>query len=403
MMAALFWLGLVNIFLRSSMGVMAPELAAELALSPTMLGMIASAFFLSYAVFQIPTGMLLDRFGPRIVISGLFVLTVLGTLLFASATNSTMMLLSRVLMGLGCAGIFSGAFMLIGRFYPSDKFTVIGGTLNSFAMMGTFLATIPLAYLVTTIGWRQSFYLIAIAVAVIVLLAAVSIRNWPADGASEGISGSEESLVQIFKGVGEVFRTPGVLGIATGGLSLSSGGTILGIWGGPYLNDVHGLSETGRGEVLLFLALAGVIAHYIFGRLARILDSLKKLVLGGTTAIILIMGTLALWPSPPLWAVTALFAALGLACGFPTIVLAHGRALMPAHLIGRGMTTVNTGVMVSIALMQIAVGAIIGTTSIEGEAVDDGSYRLAFGFMALMAVVTWFCYFRVKDCPPSDQ
>jgi predicted MFS family arabinose efflux permease len=403
MMAALFWLGLVNIFLRSSMGVMAPELAAELALTPTMLGLIASAFFLSYAIFQIPTGMLLDRFGPRIVISGLFILTVLGTLLFASATNSTVMLVSRVMMGLGCAGIFSGAFMLIGRFYPSDKFTVIGGTLNSFAMMGTFLATFPLAYLVTAIGWRESFYMIAIAVAFFVLLAAISIRNWPNDSVVEKVSGNKESFTQIFKGVGEVFRTPGVLGIATGGLSLSSGGTILGVWGGPYLNDVHGLSETGRGEVLLFMALAGVVAHYMFGRLARALDSLKLLVLGGTTMIIIIMVTFALWPTPPLWAVTVLFAALGLSCGFPTILLAHGRSLMPAHLIGRGMTTVNTGVMISIALMQIAVGAIIGATITDGAVGADVGYRMAFGFMALMAVVTWVFYSRVHDCPPSEQ
>ncbi|MDP6707308.1 MAG: MFS transporter, partial [Alphaproteobacteria bacterium] len=65
MMVALYGLALANIFLRSSMGVLAPELAAELALSSKMLGLIASAFFFSYAAMQIPTGLLLDRFGPR--------------------------------------------------------------------------------------------------------------------------------------------------------------------------------------------------------------------------------------------------------------------------------------------------------------------------------------------------
>ena len=157
MMAALYGLGLANIFIRSSMGVLAPELAVDLALSPEMLGAIASAFFLSYALMQIPTGLMLDRFGPRLTVNGLFLLTVIGTLLFALSPSGPIMLIARILMGVGCAGVFAGAFLVIARFYPPARFTPIGATLNSFAMLGTFLATIPLAYLVTIIGWRESF------------------------------------------------------------------------------------------------------------------------------------------------------------------------------------------------------------------------------------------------------
>ena len=399
MMSALFWLALANIFLRSSMGVLAPELAADLRLNPATLGAVASAFFFAYAIFQIPTGMLLDRFGPRRTVSGLFVLTALGTLLFALAPNGPVMFAARVLMGLGCAGIFSGAFMLIGRFYPEDRFTVIGGTLNSFGMLGTFLATFPLAYLVSAIGWRESFLWIAAATIVLLLLTGFSLRDWPPDGEKPRISGAEERWPDIVAGLVAVFRTPGIWGIASGGISLSAGNTFLGIWGGPYLNDVHGLSETGRGEVLLYMALSGVAGHFLSGRLARAINSLKHVVLGGTAAIIMIMAAFAILPAPPLWLVTLLFFALGAACGFPTILLAHGRALMPAHLIGRGMTTVNTGVMISIALMQVAIGGIIAGTASWLDLAD--AYRSAFGFVAVMAVVTFLIYRRVPDIKPS--
>ncbi|SVA84420.1 uncharacterized protein METZ01_LOCUS137274, partial [marine metagenome] len=131
MMAALYGLGLANIFIRSSMGVLAPELAMDLALPPEMLGAIASAFFLSYALMQIPTGLMLDRFGPRIIMSGLFLLTVVGTLLFALSPSGTAMLIARILMGIGCAGVFPGAFLGIARFYPPARFTPLGATLNS--------------------------------------------------------------------------------------------------------------------------------------------------------------------------------------------------------------------------------------------------------------------------------
>jgi len=401
MMAALYGLGLANIFIRSSMGVLAPELAADLALSPAMLGAIASAFFLGYAVMQIPTGLLLDRFGPRLIVIGLFLLTVIGTLLFALAPSGPLLLLARVLMGMGCAGVFAGAFLIIARFYPPARFTPIGATLNSFAMLGTFLATIPLAYLVTAIGWRDSFLWIGIAMALVALLAVLTLRDQPKGVNAATTRERQESLRDVLAGSWAVMRTPGILSITSGGLALSAGNTILGIWGGPYLYDVHGLSETERGGVLIFMAMAGVAGHFLYGQAARIFNTLKGLVLGGTVCIAAILGTLALLPAPSLVTVAALLALLGLVCGFPTILLAHGRTLVPDHLIGRGLTTVNTGIMVAIAAMQMAVGALIGTVAVKatGQASPEG-YRAAFGFIAVMAMVTFVIYSRTKDHKP---
>ncbi len=403
MMSALYGLGLANIFIRSSMGVLAPELAADLGLAPEMLGAIASAFFLSYGLMQIPTGLMLDRFGPRVTVCGFFLITVLGTLLFALSPSGPVMLLSRIMMGAGCAGVFSGAFLIIARFYPPVRFTPMGATLNSFAMLGTFLATIPLAFLVTTIGWRDSFLWIGIIMAVIALLAVLTLRDQPPGVDATAKRERQESVRDVLAGSWEVMRTPGILVITAGGIALSAGNTIIGIWGGPYLNDVHGLNETERGGVLIFMAFSGVAGHFLYGQAARILNTLKYLVLGGAAAIAAIMATLALFPAPSLTMVTILLALLGLACGFPTILLAHGRAMVPDHLIGRGLTTVNTGIMVAIAAMQMAIGGLIGSvaTTATGQASPDG-YRAAFGFIAVMAVLTFLIYTRVRDCPPRS-
>ena len=401
MMAALYGLGLANIFIRSSMGVLAPELAADLALTPTMLGAIASAFFLSYAVMQIPTGLLLDRFGPRRIVIGLFLFTVAGTFLFAQAQSAVMMLGARVMMGMGCAGIFAGAFLIIARFYRPARFTPIGATLNSFAMLGTFLATIPLAYLVTILGWRDSFLWIGIFMALVALLAVVILRDQPPGVDAAAKPERQETLRTVFAGSWAVMRTPGILSITSGGIALSAGNTILGIWGGPYLNDVHGLNETERGGVLIFMACSGVAGHFLYGQAASIFNTLKGLVLMGSAAIAAIMATLALLPDPGIITVTALLALLGLVCGFPTILLAHGRTLVPDHLIGRGITTVNTGIMVAIAIMQMSVGSLIGTVAVTatGQASALG-YRAAFAFIAVMAVVTLVIYSRTQDRKP---
>ncbi len=401
MMAALYGLGLANIFIRSSMGVLAPELAVDLALPPEMLGAIASAFFLSYALMQIPTGLMLDRFGPRIIMSGLFLLTVVGTLLFALSPSGTAMLIARILMGIGCAGVFPGAFLVIARFYPPARFTPIGATLNGFAMLGTFLATVPLAYLVTIIGWRDSFLWIGIFMALVAVLAVVAVRDQPAGVDAKAQRERQESVRDVLAGSWAVMRTPGILTITSGGIALSAGNTILGIWGGPYLNDVHNLDQTERGAVLIFMACSSIVGHLLYGQASRVISSLKRLVLGGTAAIAAIMGALALLPAPSVITVTALLAFLGMACGFPTIMLAHSRALVPDYLIGRALTTVNTGVMIAIAAMQMAIGGIIGSimVSADGQATAD-SYRVAFGFFAAMAVLTFVIYSKAKDAKP---
>lgn len=403
LMVALYGLALANIFLRSSMGVLAPELAAELELSPKMLGLTASAFFVGYALFQIPTGLMLDRFGPRITITGLFALTAAGTFLFALAPSGPAMVLSRVLMGVGCAGIFSGGFMIIARFYAIDRFTTVGGTWNAFAMVGTFLATAPLAALVAFAGWRAGFIGIAVAATALTVLTGLVLRDRPAEAVNEQAPPSREGLREILTGLREVIRTPGVLGIASCGLALSAGNTILGIWGGPYLNDVHGLAPVERGEVLLFMAIAGVIGHYLYGQAARLFNTLKGTILSGAAAISAIMATLALLDDPGIVTVTVLLALLGLCAGFPTIVLAHARALVPDRLAGRGLTTVNTGVMMAAALMQIAVGAVIGAVapSETGQGTQEG-YRAAFGFMACMAAIAFLIYLRVADRKPRS-
>jgi len=401
MMAALYGLGLANIFIRSSMGVLAPELATDLSLTPEMLGLIASGFFFSYAVLQIPTGLMLDRFGPRLTVCGLFLLTVGGTFIFALSSSGPMMMLARLMMGAGCAGIFSGAFLVIARFYPANRFTTIGATLNSFAMLGTFMATIPLAYLVTSIGWRDSFLGIGVVMTAIAILAMATMRDQPPGVDAKARPERQEKLRDVLAGSWAVMRTPGILGITAGGMALSAGNTILGIWGGPYLNDIHGLNETERGSVLIFMAISGVAGHFLFGQASRVLNTLKGLVLGGALAIAAIMGTLALLPSPGLITVTVLLALLGLACGFPTILLAHGRAMVPDHLIGRGLSTVNTGIMISIALMQMAVGGLIGNVAVTATGgSSEMGYRAAFGFIAVMALVTFAIYLRVRDCPP---
>src|SRR5258708_24024150 len=114
-------------FFRASTSTLGPELIEDLALSPAGLGLANAAFFIALLASQIRIGMLFDRFGPRLVVTALSVLTVLGALLHAAAESERGFILARLLVGLGCAGSFMATAVLCARWYPGKIFAPMLG------------------------------------------------------------------------------------------------------------------------------------------------------------------------------------------------------------------------------------------------------------------------------------
>ena len=111
--------------------------------------------------------------------------------------------------------------------------------------------------------------------------------------------------------------------------------TVLGIWGGPYLYDVHGLDGIQRGNVLLAMAVAQIVGILAYGPMDRLLRSRKKVVLGGAVLSMAMLALMALLARPPLWLAVVLLVALCFFCAFATVIVAQGRSLFPDHLAGR--------------------------------------------------------------------
>ena len=398
MLAILYVLGFTNLFLRSSFGVMAPDLARELELSPELLSTIASAFFFAYAAMQVPTGMLLDRFGPRRVLGTMLLFTTAGAGLFAVGDSAALLSAGRVLMGIGCAGIFTGAFFVLTLWMPQDRVVTQIGALNSFASFGSLCATAPLAALIAWIGWRQSYWIFTAAVALIMIAVLLLVRDWPPGRPAP--TGRGESFAEIFAGVREALRQPGMKRLLVAGLPMSVSTTVSGAWGAPYLKAVHGLDDLARGSVLLVMAVCGMCGHFLYGQIARRLNTLKWTILAGGTALLVITAALALIPNPPIALVTALFATMAVASAYPTITHAHARGLVPAHLIGRGVSITNMGVMTAIAAAQFAFGWIIGAFPAVAGVPPEYAWRVGFGVQAALALVGILVYAPIRDVKP---
>jgi MFS family permease len=148
---------LVSQFLRNSVGVIAPDLARELGLTASDIGLLSSAFFFVFAAAQIPLGIALDRFGPRLCLLVCAGIAVLGAVAFAMASSTGGLVLGRALLGLGCSAAFMAPLALYARRFPPERFATLVGLQLGLGSIGTLLATAPLAYATAEFGWRASF------------------------------------------------------------------------------------------------------------------------------------------------------------------------------------------------------------------------------------------------------
>jgi len=146
----------------------------------------------------------------------------------------------------------------------------------------------------------------------------------------------------VFRGLWEVWRTPGLLPLLSMHFfAYATMLTVLGVWAGPYLYDVHKLDSMQRGNVLFAMALAQTLGILAYGPMDRVLRSRKKVVLIGTYVSALVLLTMALIARPALPLAVGLLVAICFFCAFGTVIVAQGRSLFPDRLGGRAVTTVN--------------------------------------------------------------
>lgn len=356
LIAPLIGIYVVSQFLRNSTGVIAPDIARELSLGAAQLGVLSSAFFFSFAAAQIPVGAVIDRFGAKSALLGSLGLAVAGSVLFGCAETLAGLTLARVLMGLGCSTFYVAPLSIYARTFAPRRFAGLVALQLGLGSVGTLLATAPLGHAAATIGWRVSFWLVAAIVVAIGLVVALTVPRAPASG-----DAAPRSIAHSFSGFRDVFATPGVWPLfAIHLVSYGAFVSIIGLWGGPFLADVHGLGTEDRGDMLLAMAAAQVLGVLGWGAMDRHFTSRKRPVLVGAALTVATLLALAAFPTLPLPGLAVLLALLGVASAYSPIMVAHGKELFAPHLVGRGITLLNIGTMGGVVVLQMATAFVIG-------------------------------------------
>lgn len=395
----------VSQFLRNSVGVIAPDLARELAMSPTQIGSLSSIFFFIFALAQVPVGVGIDRYGPRAIILWSAALAVLGCVLFGLGQSATSLIVARLFMGLGCSSFFMAPLVLYARWYPPQRFSVLAGIQQGVGTIGTLVATAPLAYLAAQIGWRASFFSVGVVAVIACVLVFALIRDNP-PGAKPPVR-EPESWMQSFAGLKDVFTTRGFAALMAIHLAGHTAfASVVGLWLGPFLRDVYGLDLVARGNMLLVGALAHVVGLLCWGHGLRLFGTYKNGVVAGALVALVLLGVLMIFPVMPLWVFALWLAAYGFAISFQPLAIAHARSLFPPHLTGRGITMLNAGTMGGVFIVQLVCGVVI--SQFPAQLVDGAEMRGATAYLAAFAVTgLWLAvgvgFYRFLPVPdPAD-
>ena len=224
---------------RAVNAVVAPNLVAELNIQAAELGLLTAAYLVTFAAFQLPLGVLLDRFGPRRVQAALFTCAAAGALIFALGNSVWMLTLGRALIGLGFAGGLMAGFKAVVIWVSEGRRAFANGCVMAFGAMGVIVATLPTELAIQAIGWRGVFLALAAITLAVAALIALAVPERPGSAAA-GTLGQQLAGLRSILASRAFWRLAPVLGL-TAGTHIA----IQTLWAGPWFSDVA--ASTGRG------------------------------------------------------------------------------------------------------------------------------------------------------------
>ncbi|MCU0538949.1 MAG: MFS transporter [Desulfobacterales bacterium] len=378
----------LSLLFRVVNSVIAPDLVNGLGLGPSELGLLTATYFIAFAAFQLPLGILLDRFGPRTVQAVLLLFAASGAALFAAAEGIVGLAVGRALIGLGVSSCLMAAFKAFTLWFPREQWPRVNGFQLAAGGLGAMAATTPVQAALSVTDWRGIFLLLTFvaAVAAAAVFWVVPERKGP---------GGTGTAAGQFKGVVQVFTSPVFWRVTP--LATASQATFMSVqslWAGPWLRDTAGLARGEVAAVLMWLAAAMALGYIALGalseRLGRAGIGPTATSVAGMSLFILVQALILAFPGRwnlPLWVLFGFTGTTGV------IAYAGLSQSFPVELAGRVNTALNLVVFIAAFAAQWGIGAVIALWPVaENGAFAVAGYRAGFGSMAGLqaAGLAWY-------------
>jgi MFS family permease len=389
-------------FHRLCPAVIALDIQSSFGITGTLLGLLGSAYFYSYAAMQLPTGLMADSWGPRKTVSIFFVLAGIGSVMMGVASDLSVAIMGRVLVGLGVSTVFVCNFKLLSEWFTTRQFVIMGGVFMAMGGIGALLSSAPLAWISNLIGWRMTLVTVGIVSLLMAVLAYTFVRDRPSEMGLPSIRPDHEDMetgIGLLTGMRIVvisgrFWPIAIWAFCVIGIAFAIGG----LWGGPYLMQAYGLSKAASGGVLSTFALALIVGSPSLGWLANRLG--RKPVLIGCSLVMMVVCGLMCWyvntmALPTLYLMFFLLFLAGGAAG--PIVAAVSKELFPITISGTSIGAVNLFPFIGAAFYQVIIGAALTGGSRGQTEYDIVSFQYMFLICLAGAALSLAAAFLLKE------
>lgn len=373
---------------RTAPGLISDQLMKDFNITAATIGLLTSVQFLAYAGLQVPIGILSDRFGPNVFLIVGAILNGLGTLLYSLATNEYILLLARLMAGMGDATIWVNLVIIMSQWFKVREFVSLLGFAGMAGSFGFLMATVPFSAWITLSGWRTPFFITGIILCLSGLLLYVVLVNKPKKiftnaALSVKKEKKRENTVVLLRRMfsdRQAWATFlchfGVVGTYVG---------FIGSWAVPYGMHVYGMSRSDASQLIMIGLVGAIIGAPLTGWISGRLNSIKRpyifvhlIVFISWVAFILFNGK----PSHSMLVV--LFFIIGYGNGASSLTFAVVRKSFPMKEVGVISGFANTGGFTSAVLLPIIFGKVLDHFHAAGSSVG---YHYGFIIPVLFSMV----------------
>lgn len=349
--------------LQSTPNVMIPMLMQDLQIGEASIGFLTSNFFYTYLIFQIPAGLLIDRYGVQKVLSGSILLAAIACLLFATAEHTTLACFSRLMMGLVTAPCVPAVMSIAANRFPPQRFVILAGLAESIGMLGGALGEALLGSVVVTLGWRGTMESCAMVGVVLAILMYTLIRDKKAETVNQ-ISASSTAFTDILRGFLQVIKCPQIwLIVFYAGLIFAILPALAGLWIVQALQDLYHLDLriAVLGSSMIFLGTA--LGLPFWGWCSEKIGQRKPIMLVGTLLCLIFSSCFIYLSHLPIIVVFIALLLMGFVAAVYVLAFALVREQTPAPVRASAMGLTNMmSMIIGAPLLQPLIGVILDNT-----------------------------------------
>lgn len=399
---------LLSYAFRAINAVIAPALMADLHLSNADLGLLSSAYFVSFASLQLPLGVWLDKYGARRTEAALLLFAAVGAAVFAMSTSLAGLWVGRALIGVGVSACLMAPLKAYRLWFPPDRQSQLASWMLVFGTCGALATTVPVSTALPVIGWRGVFWIMSGLILVATILIFFLLRDVEKDiTTQQAAHAKSQSAPQDVQGYRAIFANPYFRRMAVLG-AVHQGGfmAVQTLWAGPWMTTVLGLSLAQASQVLFifnfclmlsYVALSWWAPRYLSYDARPGLPVLSAVAIG-LAASVLVQLVMLLFPHPWTWVLWIVFAA---AITVTTLAQTHVSLSFPPQEVGRANSAFNLTLFIGAFSIQWGLGLLIDFFVSVGQS-SSMALRMAWGGYLLLQIVA-LGFFVINRAMPTSR